>query len=114
VTQADANRTVAAVDHNMAFVDAFGLIDEIVKGADYEDARTEFDAGQQEQLIAMQGQMQQLQAQLQTSDPNSPEAQGIQQQGMQLQQQMQQFYQNYQNGLEMLVGQQIADAYKLI
>ncbi len=114
VTRAGADRAVAAYEHGMAFVDVFGLIDEIVKGDEYEAARTEFDDEQQQQLTAMQTQMQALQAQLQTATPNTPEAQGIQQQGMQLQQQMQQFYQNYQNGLEMLVGQQIADAYRLI
>jgi Skp family chaperone for outer membrane proteins len=114
VTQADANRAIAPYEQGMAFVDVFGLIDEIVKGEAYEVARAEFDAAQQGQLTAMQTQMQQLQAQLQVTDPSSPEAQGIQQQGMQLQQQMQQFYQRYQNGLEQLVGTQIGEAYQLI
>jgi len=114
VSQADANRVVAPYEHGMAFVDVFGLIDDIVKGSEYEAARTEFDAGQESQLTAMQTQMQQLQAQAEALDPNTPEGQAVQQQGMQLQQQMQQFYQQYQNGLERLVSSQIADAYKLV
>ncbi|MEM9372675.1 MAG: OmpH family outer membrane protein [Planctomycetota bacterium] len=114
VSQAGADREVAPFERGMAFVDVFGLIDEIVKGEEYEAARTAFDAEQQETLSSMQTRMQELQAQLQVSQPGSPEAQGVQQQGAQLQQQMQQFYQSYQSGLERLVGQQIADAYQLI
>ncbi|MFK7883436.1 MAG: OmpH family outer membrane protein [Phycisphaerales bacterium] len=114
VQQADAVRDSHAAEHGIAFVDVFGLIDEIIQGEEYETARTEFDNVQQTQLGQMQGQMQALQAQLQLADPNAPETQALYGQGQQLQQQMQQFYQSYQEQMQQLIGTQIAEAYKIV
>lgn len=114
VQPADANRVTQPTGQGIAYVDVFGLIDEVIKGEAYETARDDFDTAQQAELSQMQTQMQAVQSQIQLADPNAPETQGLYAQAQQMQQRMQQFYQNYQNSMQQLIGTQIAEAYALI
>ena len=114
VQNADADRAVAPFEHGIAFVDVFGLIDEILKGPELEAVRVAFDEGKQAELTRMQSRMQEIQGQVEAMDENDPTAAGLFAEAQQLQQNMQQFYQNYQFEMQGMIAEQIGSAYKQV
>lgn len=114
VHNADADRAVAPFEHGIAFVDVFGLIDEILKGPELEAVRLAFDEGKQAELTGMQSRMQEIQTQVQTMDANDPAVGALYGEAQQLQQNMQQFYQNYQFEMQGMIAEQIGAAYKQV
>jgi len=114
VHNADADRAVAPFEQGIAFVDVFGLIDEILKGPEPEAVRLAFDEGKQAELAGMQSRMQEIQAQVQAMDANDPELGALYGEAQQLQQNMQQFYQNYQFEMQSMIAEQIGAAYKQV
>lgn len=118
VHQAQAERAMAPNDHGIAFVDVFGLVDQLVMQPEPTAKRVSFEGEGQTKMQQMQMQLQGLVQQMQSADPSDPAAQaaaqGAQQQAQQLQQQLQQTYQQYQYDMQALIAGQIADAYKRV
>ncbi len=110
---AEAERRAPATDRGIAFVDVFGLIDQIVMGAEPTAARVAFEAQAQQQVEALQKRNQEIQeiAQANPEDPNLQDLGAEFQQNNQL---MQNIFQNYQEDLQTLIAGQIAAGYKKV
>ncbi len=111
---ADAHRHATAADSDIAFIDAFGLIDRIVMSAEDTEARVSFEARSQEGLQNLQNRNMEIQGLVQQNDPEDPANQGLIAEFQQNQQNLQNLYQQYQVEMQSMIAGQIAAAYKRI
>jgi Skp family chaperone for outer membrane proteins len=111
--RAEAERRAPVVDQGIAFVDVFGLVDQIVMGAEPTAARVAFESQTQQQAEALQARNQEIQriAQANPEDPNLENLGAEFQQNNQL---MQNLFQSYQEDLQTLIAGQIAAGYKQV
>lgn len=113
ITTADAERATDASQSGIAYVDVFGLVDQLVMNPDETAARVEFEAQGQQALQAVQQRNAEIQQQVQ-ANPEDPNAQQLIAEFQQNREQMQTIYQNYQYDLQVLIAGQISDAYKKV
>lgn len=113
ISPADAERTIDASQSGIAFVDVFGLVDQLVMQPDETAARVEFEAQGQQALQAVQNRNTEIQGLVQ-ANPEDPNAQQLIAEFQQNREQMQTIYQNYQYDLQVLIAGQISEAYKKV
>lgn len=111
---ADAHRHATAAESDIAFIDAFGLIDRIVMSPEDTEARVSFEARSQEGLQTLQNRNMEIQGLVQQNDPEDPANQGLIAEFQQNQQNLQNLYQQYQVEMQSMIAGQIAAAYKRI
>lgn len=113
INQADADRAHNIADARMAFVDVFGLVDQLVMSEEDTAARVAFEAQGQQQLQAVQQRNADIQQSVQ-QNPDLANDQALIAEFQQNQQMLQGMYQEYQYDLQMLIAGQISDAYKKV
>jgi Skp family chaperone for outer membrane proteins len=113
ISSADAERTIDASQSGIAYVDVFGLVDQLVMQPDETAARVEFEAQGQQALQAVQNRNTEIQGLVQ-ANPEDPNAQQLIAEFQQNREQMQTIYQNYQYDLQVLIAGQISEAYKKV
>lgn len=111
VPSAKATKSVTVEAGNIAFVDVFTLVDRALVIDEMAKARKDFSDKSTVTLGGLQQQMQALQTQLQTADPNDPNAGQLYGQYQQLQNQIQMTSQEINEKYQTLIATQISQAY---
>lgn len=111
--RAEAERRAPIAEQGIAFVDVFGLVDQIVMGAEPTAARVAFESETQKQAEALQARNQEIQ-QIAQANPEDPNLENLGAEFQQNNQLMQNLFQSYQEDLQALIAGQIADGYKKV
>lgn len=113
INPADADRTIDAAQSGIAYVDVFGLVDQIVMNPEETAARVAFEAKGQQAMQGIQARNGEIQGLVQ-ANPEGPDAEQLIAEFQQNREEMQSLYQEYQYNLQVLISGQISKAYKQV